>query len=283
MNFLEKPFLWRVVLNLPVGSMAIITCFLLMEVNDEGLKIRDFIKEGVVGTFIADNKFIFSVVFLSIILIMGEMLSLLGEILLNIFFEFKPLKEKDVLEKVSPSSKEKIYYEDILNLSEAGRSISEIHFAISRMMGGVGVVFAFNALFVFTMLYGNKVGLSLTDSIISVAVSILLSSVVVFFTFYLVKIIFFADNASERNENNKVTFVLKASKAIKAIITFILIVCFCFLVIEILKEAEHYSTIFLILFLISLAVFCFFSAVQYRTFANRIIFANVKDSKQRNS
>jgi len=125
--------LYRVLVNFVLGILGYIV--LILSRNDYIDKI-DYIIINLHKLF--NDTTLFFLAMLSLMILAGELIALLGESLINIFFEF-PLfifvETKNDIERITPCTSSIISCGDIN--SGAITEISEIHFVWSRVLGGL--------------------------------------------------------------------------------------------------------------------------------------------------
>ncbi|WP_025209105.1 hypothetical protein [Hippea sp. KM1] len=96
---------------------------------------------------------IYWLIYITLAILIGEVVSFIGEIPVNILFKYNPIKEtievsnekeqkktvKDsTIELITPETNQWIYYSDFNNDKETSFWISELHFSMSRMLAGFG-------------------------------------------------------------------------------------------------------------------------------------------------
>jgi len=254
MEFLKFP-LYRLIFNLPLGfSVFFVICIIIgCDEIEKCMKICIDIKlDSSLGV----------VIYTSVLIVVGEFLAMAGESVTGLFFDFNPIVNKELMEKISPinnesdeNSKGKNYikYKEFVKvLGEATGEASEIHFLWSRTFGGFGILFLFSSI-----------------ALISVQFPRYQYALCIFFVFYAILLVFAIIAFTSYLDNPS---IFKLSYNFNLIICIILPVFLFFIIISIYIIASSQSKLFvtLSLVLLLLSILSFLWSVKYRTFSNRI-------------
>lgn len=131
-------------------------------------------------TELSKNKTLFvDIIIISVLVIIGELLSFTGELIINFFFNYNPLrllKKNNVdrtceydsnIEKVVPCANEYIVYEDF---EKFAYEMSEVHFVMSRTLAGLFIVFLVHMLYF--ILFSFKYTIEILDYILNLPIFI---------------------------------------------------------------------------------------------------------------
>lgn len=200
-------------------------------------------------------------IYITIAILLGEVVSFIGEFPLNILFKYNPILDKDnkkpsdnnKMELVSPCSDEWIYYEDFKR--DDLRSLSsEIHFSISRTLAGFGLEMLIILIITNFKLFCAPIISLITSTNFEISCSSDLE-----FLVFITIVIFFI-----------LLIILSILLSFKTIFCFIFNFIFYFIVISLFL-------IFLIpinpipVIIIYSSLFSYLGAIYYRAHANRLI------------